>query len=98
MEVKVIYPDGKSKVLLNVPKYEFTWQTTYRLKAPEIIPQNSTIQITGFFDNSSGNRSNPDPTRIVRWGEPTSDEMMSCFVEYIYDRPAIDPKARKEAR
>ncbi|MFM7739827.1 MAG: redoxin, partial [Planctomycetota bacterium] len=33
--------------------------------------------------NSSGNPANPDPTREVRWGPQTDDEMHLGYVEYI---------------
>ena len=28
------------------------------------------------YDNSTGNRFNPDPTATVRWGDQTWEEMM----------------------
>jgi hypothetical protein len=85
MEVKAVYPDGGSEVLLNVPKYDFSWQTNYSLKRPLTIPKGTTILITGYFDNSSRNKYNPDPSKVVRWGEPTYDEMLACFLEYTQD-------------
>ncbi len=30
----------------------------------------------GIFDNSEDNLNNPDPTKEVRWGDQTWDEMM----------------------
>jgi hypothetical protein len=85
MEVKAVYPDGREEVLLNVPKYDFSWQTNYSLKQPRAIPKGTLFVVTGYFDNSSKNRYNPDSTKAVRWGEPTYDEMMSCFLEYTKD-------------
>jgi mono/diheme cytochrome c family protein len=82
MEVKAVYPDGRSVVLLNVPKYEFSWQTNYTLKQPVMVPKGTTILITGYFDNSSKNKYNPDPSKAIRWGDPTYDEMLACFIEY----------------
>ena len=38
---------------------------------------------------------NPDPTKEVRYGEPTYDEMMIGYIDYIGVRPVmakIDPK------
>ncbi len=80
MEVKVVYPDGRSAVLLNVPKYDFSWQHNYSLKQPLTIPKGTTFLITGHFDNSSKNKYNPDPSKAVRWGEPTYDEMLACML------------------
>lgn len=95
MEYKIIYPDGKSEVILNVPKYDFAWQTNYILKEPKRLPKGATIMVTGYFDNSTKNKFNPDPTKDVRYGEPTYDEMMFGFLDYVSEMPAIaqvDPK------
>ncbi|MGE0882163.1 MAG: cytochrome c [Blastocatellales bacterium] len=100
MEYKAIYPDGKSDVLLNVPHYSFSWQMSYDPKKPIRIPAGTTIQVTGYFDNSARNKYNPDPTKQVRYGEPTYDEMLMGFVDYVAERPAqlakIDPKVFDE--
>src|SRR6185436_9359254 len=87
MEYKVTYPDGKSEVLLNVPAYSFNWQMAYRPQAPIRIPAGSTIQVTGYFDNSTKNKFNPDPAKAVRQGEPTYDEMMMGFMDYTAEKP-----------
>ena len=85
MEFKAIYPGGRSEVLLNVPNYSFSWQTVYYAAKPIPIPKWTKIVVTGFFDNSSKNKYNPDPTQAVRFGEPTYDEMMVGLVEYTVD-------------
>ena len=38
------YPDGHEEVLLNVPKYEFNWQTTYVLKTPIVLPAGTKVK------------------------------------------------------
>ena len=35
--------------------------------------------------NSPKNKYNPDPTKAVRWGDPTYDEMMIGFISYTKD-------------
>jgi mono/diheme cytochrome c family protein len=82
MEFKAIYPDGRSELLLNVPNYSFSWQTVYYAAKPISIPKGTKILVTGYFDNSSKNKYNPDPTQAVRFGEPTYDEMMVGMIEY----------------
>jgi hypothetical protein len=66
-----------------VPKFNFNWQTVYRLESPVKIPKAGRIIITAHFDNSAKNRYNPDPARAVRWGDPTCDEMMIAWIEYV---------------
>lgn len=76
------YPDGTSETLLSVPRYDFSWQATYRLQKPLKLPAGTRIECTAYFDNSADNPNNPDPTVAVRWGEQTWQEMMIGFVDY----------------
>lgn len=79
------YPDGRSEVLLKVPRYSFSWQTNYYLKKPVALPKGTRIECVAHFDNSQKNKYNPDPTKAVRFGDPTYDEMMIAFAEYTLD-------------
>lgn len=80
---EVTMPDGRTETLLNVPRYDFNWQLQYRLAQPRILPRGSSLKITAVFDNSSGNKANPDPNKTVRWGQQTYDEMMIGYVEHF---------------
>jgi len=93
IEVKAFYPDGRSETLLNVPNYSFAWQTFYYFKQPMAIPKGTRLLVTGYFDNSPKNKYNPDPTRAVRFGEPTYDEMMGSFIDYTIEGQALKPIA-----
>jgi hypothetical protein len=75
-QYSIIYPDGREEVVLRVPKYDFNWQLSYKLAEPKFMPKGSTLKVTMHYDNSPGNRFNPDPTATVRWGEQTWEEMM----------------------
>jgi len=83
MKYEVVFPDGRRETLLWVPKFEFNWQTVYRLKTPITIPKGTRIIVTAHFDNSAKNEHNPDPTKAVRWGDPSYDEMMIGWIEYV---------------
>lgn len=85
MEIKAFFPDGSQKQLLNVPDYSFSWQEVYYFKNPVAIPKGTRILVDGYFDNSAKNRFNPDPTKAVRWGDPTYDEMMIGWIDYTVD-------------
>src|SRR5690606_38623916 len=65
----VTYPDGRREALLNVPRYDFNWQTGYELAEPKRLPEGSVILCTATYDNSENNPNNPDPTVDVRWGK-----------------------------
>ena len=70
------YPDGRQEMLLDVPRYDFNWQNAYLLKEPKQMPKGTQIMCDGTFDNSAANPLNPDPTKEVRWGDQSWDEMM----------------------
>ena len=93
MEIRAFYPDGRDEILLDVPNYSFSWQTVYYLKQPLAIPKGTRFLVTGYFDNSAKNKYNPDPTRSVRFGEPSYDEMLAAFVEYSVERKPLEPVA-----
>ena len=82
------YPDGTSETLLSVPKYDFNWQITYQLAAPKLLPAGTKIEVIAHYDNSTANKFNPDPTKDVRWGDQTWEEMMIGFWSTIVDPPA----------
>ena len=67
-------------MLLAVPRYNFNWQNGYRFAQPKHVPAGTRILCTGGFDNSSSNPDNPDPTKSVRWGDQSFDEMFVGFV------------------
>jgi len=73
------YPDGTSETLLSVPRYDFNWQITYELAQPKQLPKGTRIEVIAHYDNSPANKVNPDPTKDVRWGDQTWEEMMIGF-------------------
>ena len=79
-------PDGTKKALLSVPKYDFNWQTYYMFKEPISIPKGARIVSTAWYDNSAANRSNPDPTIDVKWGDQTWEEMQYTGILYSVKR------------
>lgn len=83
MMFEAVRPNGVRETLLSVPKYDFNWQTEYKLKHPVALEKGTQIVITAHFDNSTNNPNNPDPTKTIRWGEPSYEEMMDGWFEYI---------------
>lgn len=80
------YPDGRSETLLSVPNYDFNWQHTYELAEPKVLPKGTRLEVIAHFDNSPNNRFNPDPSKTVRWGDQTWEEMMIGFIGTVQDR------------
>ena len=73
---------GGRRTLLNIPAYDFNWQLRYELREPLAVEPGATLHGTAWYDNSAGNPANPDPTKTVRWGPQTVDEMMLGYIEY----------------
>lgn len=85
--IDATYPDGTAETLLNVPHYDFNWQTTYRLRTPKPIPKGTKLLLVGHHDNSQSNLANPDPTTTVRWGDQTWEEMLIAISEWSIPVP-----------
>jgi hypothetical protein len=84
-----IYPEGREEVLLSVPKYDFNWQLTYKLKEPKLMPKGTKLVCVAHFDNSTDNKANPDPSKEVKWGDQTWEEMMIGWYTTVKDAPAV---------
>ena len=77
-----LYPDGTTETLLNVPQYDFAWQSGYRFAEPKRLPRGTTLRVVGAFDNSAQNPANPNPRASVSFGEQTDDEMFIGYVNF----------------
>lgn len=80
--------NSKSRILLNVPKYDFNWQHIYELQEPLPLAEIEQLEFTATFDNSAANPVNPDPTQYVTWGDQTWEEMAVAFFEVSVPRTA----------
>jgi hypothetical protein len=77
------FPDGTDETLLSVPRYDFNWQLSYELAKPRLLPKGTKLEVIAHFDNSTANKFNPDPTKDVRWGDQTWEEMMIGFFSTV---------------
>jgi hypothetical protein len=78
-----VHPDGKEEVLLDIPKYDFNWQTCYRPREPRLVKKGTRIRAIAHFDNSKDNPANPDPTKEVRFGQQTWEEMLIGYIDFV---------------
>ena len=90
-EYRLIYPDGRSEVVLTVPHYDFNWQTYYIYSKPLAVPKGSRLECTAHYDNSVNNPSNPDPKINVLWGEQTWQEMQYTGITFTVDEKPVGP-------
>jgi len=89
----VTWPDGRTEVLLSIPKYDFNWQYYYELDRPLKVPAGSTLSNIAHYDNTPGNKYNPAPDRPVFWAEQSWDEMYCPFIVYTVD--SEEPKSKR---
>ncbi|HLW77863.1 MAG TPA: hypothetical protein VKS01_12780, partial [Bryobacteraceae bacterium] len=87
-EYTLVLPDGSRHEVLDVPHYDFNWQTYYIFAKPLAVPKGSRIEAVAHYDNSPNNKFNPDPTLEVHWGEQTWQEMQYTGITYTVDQPS----------
>jgi peroxiredoxin len=91
------YPDGTMEILLDVPRYDFNWQQTYEFVEPKRIPKGTRMRCVAHYDNSPENIANPNPKRLVHFGEQTWDEMLIGFMEATPVLDNVDKKGGGKA-
>ena len=79
-EYDIVHNDGSVEPLLRV-NYHFHWQLSYRLAEPRELKAGTKLRAIAWYDNSRNNPHNPDPKKLVTWGDQTSDEMMVGFFD-----------------
>ena len=94
VQYKLFYPDGREEVILNVPRYDFNWQLTYRTS--KLIPKGSRIETQFVYDNSTANRYNPDPRKWVYYGNQSWEEMGTANMGFLVPREVDEKNAIQE--
>lgn len=84
---ELVAPDGQTTTILSVPRWDFAWQSVYRFAEPLRVAKGSRLRAVVHFDNSDNNPLNPDPTKVVRYGLQTWEEMMNGWVTYVKEEP-----------
>jgi hypothetical protein len=82
MSMEAILPDGTTRMLSYVDHFNFNWMNNYIYaddSAP-VLPKGTILRITAWYDNTTSNPNNPDPTQWVGYGDRTIDEMGHAWV------------------
>jgi hypothetical protein len=79
-EYDIVHDDGTVETLLRV-NYHFHWQLSYKLTEPRPLKAGTKLRAVAWYDNSKNNPHNPDPSKMVTWGDQTSQEMMVGFFD-----------------
>jgi hypothetical protein len=83
----LIYPTGETKTILRVDHWSLNWQLSYKLAEPIQLTPGMKVRATAWWDNSANNPSNPDPSKDVKWGDQSWEEMLVGFYDV-----AVNPK------
>jgi hypothetical protein len=84
VQYKLIHPDGREEIVLNVPRYDFNWQLLYKTSIK--VPKGSRMLVQFAYDNSPNNKYNPDPSKWVYYGQQSWEEMGTPFVGLLIDK------------
>jgi len=90
-EVRLTFPNGKTETVFKA-KWDFNWQLGYDLEKPIAIPKGTRIIGIAHYDNSANNKFNPDPAKLVVWGNQNWEEMQNCFMGFLVDPVGPNPK------
>jgi len=85
--MEAIYPGGhKVEMLSCVSKYQFAWHLVYLYDEDDqpLLPAGTILHLSSWYDNSAGNKFNPDPENTITYGQRTIDEMGGAWVSYYY--------------
>jgi hypothetical protein len=84
MKIYAVPPVGDTIPLVDVPKWDFSWQGTYSFRKPLILPANSLLKAEAVYDNTANNPNNPsNPPQTVTAGEATTDEMLIAYFSFL---------------
>jgi hypothetical protein len=91
MKVTAAFPDGSERVLLDVPRYDFNWQTSYIFTEPVALPKGTLLKMVSHHDNSAANPNQQfDPPRDIHFGEATHEEMSIAFTSIMFDEEDLN--------
>jgi Tfp pilus assembly protein PilF len=104
MQAYATLPDGSTRWLLSIKRWDFHWQQEYRYLKPIALPRGTTLTMKYTYDNSADNHHNPHkPPVPVVYGPNSSDEMGDLWVQVLPRSPAdaatlVRAFAEREAR
>jgi len=61
-----------------------------------MLPAGTKINAKAWYDNSTRNKSNPDATKTVTWGDQTWEEMMYTSITYAFAPAPPTTAARQQ--
>jgi hypothetical protein len=105
--LEIFYPEtGKLEMLSSVSNWTNSWHTShiYADDAAPLVPKGAVLVITGYYDNTAANPSNPDPEQWVGPGSRTADEMSHAWIAVThlddagYERIVAEREQKKKTQ
>ena len=102
--LEIFYPEtGRLEMISSVSNWTNSWHTShvYGDDSAPLVPAGAVLVITGYYDNTANNKSNPDPTQWVTGGSRTADEMSHAWIavthldDETYERLKTEREAKK---
>jgi tetratricopeptide (TPR) repeat protein len=85
-------PDGSTKTLIHIPRWDLNWQAVFYYDSEVILPAQTRISMRYIYDNSKANIANPfNPPRRVQGGNRTTDEMAHLWLQVLPHGDAVPP-------
>jgi hypothetical protein len=103
--LEIFYPEtGKLEMISSVSNWTNNWHTShiYDDDTAPLVPKGAVLVITGYYDNTPGNKQNPDPDQWVGLGSRTADEMSHAWIavthldDATYQRLVAEREQRKK--
>ena len=104
--LEIFYPEtGKLELISSISNWTNSWHTShiYEDDAAPLVPKGAVLVITGYYDNTSANKQNPDPNQWVGIGSRTADEMSHAWIAVThlddqgYEKLVAEREQRKKA-
>ena len=95
---------GELEMVSSVSDWTNDWHTShiYAKDAAPLVPAGSVLVITGYYDNTAGNKQNPDPNQWVGRGSRSADEMSHAWIavthldDESYEQLVAEREGRKQ--
>ncbi|MCA9670966.1 MAG: hypothetical protein KC503_35460 [Myxococcales bacterium] len=82
--------DGKTQVLLDIPRWDFSWQSQYDFVEPIKVLPDDKLTVRCVYNNTMAHRVAAGASREMRdvsWGEGTNDEMCIGYLDVVDNKP-----------
>ena len=93
---------GDLEMISSVSNWTNDWHTSHIFAddAAPLVPAGNVLVITGYYDNTTANRQNPDPNQWVGPGSRSADEMSHAWiaVTHLDDESYEQQVAEREAQ